>query len=58
MADSPHPTGPNPADLAKLEKDLEKVERAKREKLPFGEHPDGIGQTLGQDLGWEHKNKD
>ncbi len=51
-------THPTPEELAKLQADLDKVEQTRRAKLPFGEHPDGIGQTLGQDLGGSHKKKD
>jgi hypothetical protein len=43
-----------PRDDADLEIDLEKAERrlrSEREHPVFGEHPGGIGPTLGQDLG-------
>jgi len=37
-----------PADLRRS---LEAVARARSARHPFGEHPDGIGPTLGMDLG-------
>jgi hypothetical protein len=43
-----------PRDDADLEMDLEKAERRLRSEHDhrvFGEHPNGIGPTLGQDLG-------
>jgi hypothetical protein len=42
-----------PGEDASLELELESAERrlrADRENNPFGEHPNGVGATLGQDF--------
>jgi hypothetical protein len=50
-----------PGDDADLELDLEKAERrlrAERDRPVFGRHPDGVGPTLGQDLGRPNPGQD